>query len=67
MTVRRKIVESPRETGARRREGGREADLNSLLTDLAASPPAWPCETRGQVCRGGEYAIAVVVLMNNVR
>ena len=43
----------------------READLNSLLTDRAASPPAWPCETRGQAGRSGESAIAVEVLVNN--
>jgi len=44
MTVRREVWQSPSETGAWRREEGREADLNSLLTDRAASPPAWtPC------------------------
>jgi hypothetical protein len=39
--------------------------LNSQLTDRAASPPAWPCETRCQACSSGEYAIAAEMLMSN--
>jgi len=44
---------------------GREADLNSLLTDRVANPPAWPRLTRGQACRSGVSAVAVEVVMNN--
>jgi len=40
MTVRREIVQSPSETGTRSREGRRHT-WNSMLTDRAASPPAW--------------------------
>ena len=62
---------SSRNCGVAKRDGrvearGREADLNSLLTDRAASPPAWPLFSRGQACRSGEYAIAVEALMNNM-
>jgi len=46
MTVRREIAQSPSETGARSREGGRHT-WNSMLTDWTASPPAWtPCQSR---------------------
>jgi len=40
MTVRREIAQSPSETGARNREGERHT-WNGMLTDWAASPPAW--------------------------
>ncbi len=51
MTVRREIAQPRRETGARRREGGRRIGdpllcpmqrVNNTVTDRAASPPACP-------------------------
>ena len=45
------------------REGG---ILDRMLTDRAASPPAWPRATSGQACRSGVAAVAVEAFMNNV-
>jgi hypothetical protein len=64
MTVRREIAQPRRETGARRREGGRRIRCNTL-TDQVASPPTCPLETRGQGSRSSGSAIAAEVLMNN--
>jgi hypothetical protein len=36
-----------------------------MLTDRAASPPAWTPDHRVQACRSGESVIAAEVLMNN--
>jgi hypothetical protein len=36
-----------------------------MLTDRAASPPAWTPGRRVQACRSGESAIAAETVMNN--
>jgi len=36
-----------------------------MLTDRAASPPAWARANLGQACRSGESAIAAEAFMNN--
>jgi hypothetical protein len=52
-------------TPAWNREGGRHT-CNSMVTDRAASPPAWPFENHGQACRSGECTVTAEAVMNNV-
>jgi len=59
MTVRGEIAKSPCETGARRREGGRQTDRLVQSVDRPSGEPA--C---GQACRGGVSAVAVEAFVN---